>query len=242
MGRLYCKVLIVALLCPVAAAAQSAPGESYTERQLVRDLLGDQKALWTSPFRLKRSDAEWLAPLAVVTAAMMFGDRRASREINPTSGVIKLSEGISGGGLGAMIGLMGGLYLAGKLENDERDKEAALLGFASLIHANIIAGGLKLATFRSRPGNPNEGRFFDGGSSFSFPSGHAASAWALATVMAERYRSKKAIRIAAYSLALAVSVSRFAGKKHFPSDVLVGGALGHLIGLYFADRYAKAIK
>jgi membrane-associated phospholipid phosphatase len=232
---------IALLYCPAVALAQSAPTGYYTEGRLVGDLFGDQKSLWTSPFRLKRSDAGWLAPLVMVAAVMMFGDERASREVNPKRGAIESSVAISSAGLGAMIGLMGGLYAAGRLGGSDRDRETALLGFASLIHANMIAGGLRLATSRSRPADPNGGRFF-GGSSFSFPSGHSASAWALATVMAERYPSRKAIRIAAYGIALVVSVSRFTGKKHFPSDLFVGGALGHLIGRYFANRCASAPK
>jgi hypothetical protein len=37
-------------------------------------------------------------------------------------------------------------------------------------------------------------------------------------------------QIAVYSLATAVSATRVLGKQHFPSDVLVGGAMGWLIG------------
>jgi membrane-associated phospholipid phosphatase len=33
-----------------------------------------------------------------------------------------------------------------------------------------------------------------------------------------------------------VSLARVAGKKHFPSDILIGGTLGYLTGTYFAGH------
>ena len=40
------------------------------------------------------------------------------------------------------------------------------------------------------------------------------------------------MRFGAYGLASAVSISRFTGRKHFLSDVLVGSALGYGTGRY----------
>ena len=67
---------------------------------------------------------------------------------------------------------------------------------------------------------------------FSFPSGHSIEAWTLATVIANEYHDHRAVEIAAYGLASAVSISRFTGHNHFLSDVLVGSALGYGIGRY----------
>lgn len=38
-------------------------------------------------------------------------------------------------------------------------------------------------------------------------------------------------------MAAAVSVSRFTGRNHYPSDVLVGSALGYLIGHYVVRQH-----
>src|SRR5439155_937905 len=54
----------------------------------------------------------------------------------------------------------------------------------------------------------------------------------LATVIANEYHDHRAVEIAAYGLASAVSISRFTGHNHFLSDVLVGSALGYGIGRY----------
>src|SRR5579864_6083979 len=37
-------------------------------KQCFKDLLNDQKGIWTSPFRIKPHDAEWLLPFAAATA------------------------------------------------------------------------------------------------------------------------------------------------------------------------------
>ena len=71
----------------------------------------------------------------------------------------------------------------------------------------------------------------------SFPSGHAITTWALATVIAEQYRDKLFVRYGAYGLATAVSLSRFTGRNHFRSDVIVGSAFGYLIGRYVVGRH-----
>jgi membrane-associated phospholipid phosphatase len=75
------------------------------------------------------------------------------------------------------------------------------------------------------------GEFFDGGN--SFPSGHAISAWSLATVVAYEYgQHRPLVRFTSYGLATAVSLSRYTGRNHFLSDVLVGSAIGYGIGRY----------
>jgi hypothetical protein len=82
----------------------------------------------------------------------------------------------------------------------------------------------------------SSGEFFDGGS--SFPSGHAISAWSVATVIAEEYGPRHpAVRYGAYALATAVGISRYTGRKHFLSDVLAGSAMGYGIGRYVYHQH-----
>ena len=62
---------------------------------------------------------------------------------------------------------------------------------------------------------------------FSFPSGHATIAWALAYVLGVKEPRWKG---ALYVLAFLISLSRIYIGKHYPSDVIVGGILGWMIG------------
>jgi membrane-associated phospholipid phosphatase len=102
----------------------------------------------------------------------------------------------------------------------------------ALIDSGLVTSALKAASQRPRPTvDDASGEFFDKGN--SFPSGHAASAWSVATVIASEYgKHRPLIRFAAYGLAAAVSMSRFTGQNHFLSDVLVGSVLGYGIGRY----------
>lgn len=62
----------------------------------------------------------------------------------------------------------------------------------------------------------------------SFPSGHSAFAWTLATIMCSGFPR---LRIPLYSLALGTSFSRVYLGRHYPSDVIVGAIIGTLIGM-----------
>lgn len=110
------------------------------------------------------------------------------------------------------------------------------MGGEALADALIVDEALKVSTGRERPlEGDSGGHFFHGGS--SFPSGHAAESFALASVMAHRYRNRKAVVIAAYGLATLVSASRFSGQKHFASDVVAGAVMGWFIGRHVSETH-----
>src|SRR5208337_3482667 len=96
------------------------------------------------------------------------------------------------------------------------------------LNSTAVAYLFKTMTRRPRPleGNGN-GTFFQGGT--SFPSEHSAIAWSVASVVAHEYPGTLP-KIAAYGLAPAVTLTRVTGKQHFPSDVVVGSALGWYLG------------
>jgi hypothetical protein len=78
---------------------------------------------------------------------------------------------------------------------------------------------LKDAVRRKRPGS---------GTGTSFPSGHTSLAFCAATLIDRN--SGHELGIPAYAIAAATAVSRVKSKRHFPSDVLAGAALGVLCG------------
>ena len=58
---------------------------------------------------------------------------------------------------------------------------------------------------------------------FSFPSGHAAGAFMMATLLRHFY---PALTIPFYATASVIGVSRVYNGVHYPSDVMAGTALG----------------
>jgi membrane-associated phospholipid phosphatase len=214
---------------------QAKPSPSL-ERRFFRNILRDQRAIWTAPFNMERSDAKWAAPLGISTAILFATDRRTAGELaenGDDQNRLRISRNISrGGSLYTTSGLAGAFYLIGRATKNRRARETGLLGLEAIVDTQIVVTALKTATQRPRPLVDNaSGEFFDGGR--SFPSGHAANSWALATVLAYEYGTgRPLVRFTAYGLATVISLSRYTGQKHFLSDVLVGSAIGFGIGRY----------
>jgi undecaprenyl-diphosphatase len=73
-------------------------------------------------------------------------------------------------------------------------------------------------------------------STHSFPSGHAATSFACATVLsayAPRYR------VPFFALATLIALSRIYNGMHYPTDVLAGAVLGVLTALLLLARVRR---
>jgi len=241
-------LLSVILIFTSNGLAQTSPTRSALpkptpglEKKFLVNILDDQRAIWTSPFRLRGSDAKWLAPLGLSTVALIATDRRTSGELvenGDNLDRLRISRDISRfGSLYATAGAAGVIYLAGRATHNDHLRETGLLGAEALIDSSIVVTALKTASQRQRPPEDHSsGEFFEGGS--SFPSGHAISAWSLATVIAQEYgHHRPLVQVGAYGLATAVSLSRYTGRNHFLSDVLVGSAMGYGIGRYVYHKH-----
>jgi membrane-associated phospholipid phosphatase len=247
-----CLVFIIVLFgqawaqtTPVAPSAQPQPTpRPTTEKNFFSNILRDQKGIWTAPFHLHQSDAKWIAPLGLSMAALIATDRHTSGELvenGDNLGRLRISKDISyAGSVYATGGVSAMFYFAGRMRHDERAKETGLLAAEALINSAIVSQAIKRISQRQRPPVDNSsGEFFDGGS--SFPSGHAINSWALATVIAYEYGPRHpAVRYASYALATAIGISRYTGRKHFLSDVLVGSAMGYGIGRYVYHQHHDA--
>lgn len=220
---------------PTKPKSQNTPAPSL-EKKFLANILSDQRAIWTAPFSLRRGDARWLAPLGAATVIFVATDRHTSGElfeggnhrtrINISKDFSRLGSSYATGGAAAAF------YFIGRAKHDARARETGLLGAEALIDSAVVVAALKTISQRQRPpADHASGEFFDGGS--SFPSGHAITAWSLATVVAQEYgQHRPLVRFGAYGIATAISLSRYTGSNHFLSDVLVGSALGYGIGRF----------
>ena len=116
----------------------------------------------------------------------------------------------------------------------KREKAATLLTLQSLILSSALTVGLKVATARERPTDTDDQYdFFErkgNKANASFPSGHASHAFSTATVLSEIYGEDNAwVPWVAYPLATGVSFARINKDRHWLSDILVGGAIGHFV-------------
>ncbi len=134
--------------------------------------------------------------------------------------------------LALALGGSGGLYLLGKYRHDDHKKETGILAIEAATNSLVVGEVLKAVTQRARPTDGNkQGDFFNSSSisNSSFPSAHALMVWSAASVLAHEYPGPLT-QIFAYGVATTVSAARVAGRNHFPSDVVVGSAMGWLIG------------
>ncbi len=241
---LLLSILFVTAISVRAQTSSPAPSPSAKppslESEFFKNILRDQKAIWTSPLHLRPKDARWLVPLGVGTAALIATDQQTGDKIAESDRPLKISRIVSypGSTYGAGA-IAAAFYVFGRAGHNYRARETGLLGAEALIDSIIVGSSIKAITQRTRPdGGQSRSDFFDGGS--SFPSGHSIQAWSVATIIANEYHDKPAVQIAAYGIATAVSVSRFTGRKHYLSDVLIGSAMGYGIGRYvYRTRHRK---
>jgi len=239
------SVQVLAQTTPAAPSAQPQPTPRPTvEKNFLANIFRDQKGIWTAPFHWDQSDAKWIAPLGLSLATLLATDRHTSGDLvkhGDNRDRLRISKDISyAGSLYSTAGISTLFYLTGRLRHDERAKETGLLAAEALIDSTIVSQAIKGISERQRPQvDHSSGEFWDGGS--SFPSGHAINSWALATVIASEYGPRHhAVRYASYALATAVGISRYTGRRHFLSDVLVGSAMGYGIGRYVYHQHHDA--
>ena len=135
------------------------------------------------------------------------------------------------------LGAAGGVYVVGRYalppaQDTPGTNKVAHLGF-DLLRAQLLSQlfvrGIKNTVRRDRPG----------GDCCSFPSGHAANAFAAASVL-ERHLGYRAawptLVLASY-----VGISRLHENKHFLSDVLFGSAVGMSIGWTVVGRHGRSV-
>ena len=208
---------------PNAAADSNPIGVTF-----LKHLAQDQKSIWTSPSRLRWSDGAWLFPLAAATGGFLASDRAVPPALTTDQNKLNRFVKISDYGLYSMVGVGGGLYILGRMTHDDHKRETGVLAAEAAIDAAGDTTALKYIFGRQRPyQGAGLGNFLSGGT--SFPSDHSAVTWSIASVIAHEYPGPLT-QVAVYGLATAVSGARVLGKQHFPSDVVVGAAIGWLIG------------
>ncbi len=206
--------------------------------RLLTDFAQDQKHIWTSPARIRFSDATWLVPLGGITAGLFVTDRDYSASLSRNPSTIQHYKNISNASLAGLVGTGAGLYLFSFPSHNVHWRETGFLAGQAALHSLLVAEAFKYSLGRERPyQGDGSGAFFHGGT--SFPSEHAAAAWSVAGVIAHEYPGTFP-KLLAYGLASTVSFSRIRSRQHFPSDVLIGSALGYLVAQSIYSRHHDA--
>ena len=210
-----------------------------------KTLGADALFLLTGPFRIERGD---LVPLTLGVAALgaSFGlDRAIRNEARHHHGSLRdAADGVGYlGNAGVLLGLNVGFVAAGEgirqYDGTTRYRDAALVSTEAQALTLGLSASLKAAIGRSRPGAGRGTSHFEPfGSDASFPSNHASQAFAVATVLADRFGWE--VGGVSYGAASLVGLSRLVLDKHWTSDVVAGALLGTLVGHALSIRHTTA--
>ena len=194
---------------------------------LGKRFLLDQKEIWTSPTRLRWTDANWLLPMAGVTSGLLVTDVQSSRHISQNPATMRHYSNLSNAAVAGLIGGTAALWIASYPKRQEHWRETGFLAGEAALNSLITVEAMKYSLGRQRPiQGAGNGDFFSRG--VSFPSEHSAAAWAVAGVVAHEYPGLLT-KLVVYSLASLVDYSRYRSRQHFSSDIFVGSLIGNMV-------------
>jgi len=236
----------------VASAPGSSVGQSVEGGRRVSwgrvfpNFFDDQKRIWTSPFRL---DKHWKPALAVIgiTAGLIALDPHDTPYFRRTNNfgflhqVFKVTTTER-----VFLGLPVAEYFFGLARHNSYDEQTGFFAAESLADVDLVLGVMRSVDGRLHPRDippygdythtwfKAKGTYFNRG---SFPSGHTAGSFAVATIFARRYGKKhRWVPVLAYSLAATTGMERITSSAHYPSDVFLGAVLAYAISRYVVLR------
>ena len=149
-----------------------------------------------------------------------------------------LSRGLSHSGLILSVGLPSAMGIYALIQKDDPLLKDAIYIGTSVIEAVGITYAMKYSIDRQRPYEKYPGLItpIEAEDSPSFPSGHTAAAFSLATSLSIKYPKWYVIAPSAV-WACGVGFARINQGVHYPSDVLTGAAIG--VGCAFVNVYVN---
>ena len=217
---------------PADQAATPPPLPAHTGwHALAGDVLGDFKA-----FPRRRSTWVILGVGAAAALAVHPLDDTVTEDLADSDAAGRFfAAGRWIGSVYVQVGSSVGLYLVGRYllphaEGAPKTNKVTHLGFDLIrgqVLSQVLVQGIKVIGQRDRPT----------GECCAFPSGHAAAAFATASILERHfgYRSAWPIMVAAGY----VGASRLADNRHFLSDVVFGSAVGMASGWTVVGQHGR---
>jgi len=234
-GILAIGVLLFGMAGGMPGRAQEAGDKNRFDRAFFCRFGRDFKAVITAPARWDRGDILTLTGVSGAGLLLIAFDQEiqdwAQARRTPSSN--KGSSFFTHFGDGAvLLGLSAAVYAAGEFSHDDGLRKTALLSLESLATTSLLVWTTKVIIGRARPYTEESSRSFHPfalkSSFWSFPSGHAAAAFSVATTIALQSKSVF-VDVVAYSLASLAGLARIHDNIHWASDVFIGAAAGYFI-------------
>lgn len=232
------SVALAALVGPAPARAQSSPADS--------------SGASARPSLFRTSDLAYAGVVfgGVLLIEPLEGFERSVRSHTPADPTGFDKTFVNAGDVAGSPYLDVGLALAawggGTLAGSHRVAKAGLDAVETLVAADAVLLGGKILLGRRRPYATSDPDQFSPLAfhevNQSYPSGHAARAFALAAVAVADFPDQHWLPWVAWPAAAATAASRVVGRDHWVTDVVAGAALGILstrVVLRFNERKGR---
>lgn len=200
-------------------------------------------------FKLKASQV--LVGLGVVGVLIAF-DEPINKFIlrNKDAGILDevANFGNHFGETSGLAPLILGTLSVGLVFDNDNAKNAAIATIGALALNQLVVETMKYTINRSRPevgagAHDFKGVGAGGETRASFPSGHSAAAWTVATIFAQEFGDQyKWAPYVAYTVAAMTSYARLNKDKHWASDVVLGAMIGYVSGRVMHKVFKKVLK
>jgi hypothetical protein len=231
----FLLIFVTAAGATIAPAADNPPPANpdwHVNGGYLRKAISDVVTVGTAPVRWDGNDLLKFAAFAGATGLIFAFDRDIYDWVqdHKTDASIDASKVISKFGNGAYLaGFLAVLYGGGEIFDSRPLRKTALVGVESFLAASAVITVIKIVVGRARPYSGEDPDAFHPfsfkGKYVSFASADAATAFAVATTIDEQSDSFW-IDALAYTAAGLAAVYRVHDRKHWPSDVFAGSAIG----------------
>ncbi len=116
------SLMVVAAIClfliapfKAAAAMQEAPEEeNKLDKQYLKNVLSDQKKIWTSPAEIRGDHLPWLIPFFSVGAGLISTDSNVARQQSRSPSLISNSRNLANVGAASFVAGGAAFYVYGR--------------------------------------------------------------------------------------------------------------------------------
>jgi membrane-associated phospholipid phosphatase len=234
---------------PAAAEEETAPPKKPGLPVLVGRALLDEGKRWvsdagalaTNPLHWQQEDFRRFGLFAFTVGGLIVADPQIYTGIqdlrsNFTNSVSNATTDFGGP---YAYAISGGLILGGLATKNADMRDTGREALEAAVFAGIITNVFKEVFGRVRPyASGGETIFEPFSGNKSFPSGHATTAFAVASVIAMR-TDGWIVPTIAYGLATVVAFDRINDQAHFASDVFAGACIGIATGRFLVNRHRR---
>ena len=239
------RVILSAILLSIVTGILAQSDSVKLDARYLKHYWTDTRDILISPLKWECRDWTRFALFTTATTALLFADEpiRSFFSEHRTPALHHLTQDFfSPLGGNWSVFLSAGIYGAGLISKNNRMQSSGLMAVEGFLVGSLLARLPKYAFGRVRPDawwGPSAFEWKGPFQGNSFPSGHTAAAFSVATVFATQYHETIWIPVLAYSMATATGMARIYENRHWASDVFAGALLGWVTGKFICRSHQQ---